>query len=159
MRSLHQKVLEIQSEHDHVDTGILAFVNFRIKELQTNYQKGQDKKGINDKYCSDEYKSFMMTDSNSVSQYYEGLLWKCLLNETNISKFIKGESKRIHKKSKDFFAVFCGYEGYNSFLFEIKNEKKEEKRSEAKSQINVTVHQNGKRNTNIEEINTTNLYL
>lgn len=116
MANLHQKVLEVKAHHGHGYEEIRAFVNLEIKRLQELYKKESDIKSISDKYRSTSYKTFMVSGADKKASYFSELLKKCLLEESNISNFIKSGSEFIQHSSKDFFAIYCGYEGYNDFI-------------------------------------------
>lgn len=127
MANLHQKVLEVKARHGHTNYEIRLLVDIEIKKLQEFYKKESDTKSIEDKYISVSYKSFMVNTSDKKSPYFARLLKKCLYDETNIDNFINGKTKRIIDKSKDFFAVYCGYEGYNDFINKNKEPREESK--------------------------------
>lgn len=120
MANLHQKVLEIQKQNGHSVDDINAIVKSTIKKLNTEYRKGQNKKEVEDSYISDEYKTVITYVRNNKKEFNE-LLNECIIDETRITNFVKGKTKNPQHKTKDFFAVYCGFEGYNDFIIENKN--------------------------------------
>lgn len=160
MKDLRQKVLEQKTSHGHTNEEIRLIVHREICNLQKQYRITPLGNGvIEKKFYSETYRAFLKTGSDETTSYFSELRDNCLLEETNIKKFINGRSKRIQNKTKDFFAVYCGFEGYNSFLADSKIERKENDTSNSNSKISITVNQHGKENTSIGEIKTDNLYL
>lgn len=158
MKDLRQKVLEQKTMHGHTNEEIRLIVHREICNLQKQYRVTPGNGVIEKKFYSEIYRAFLNTGSDESTNYYSKLRDNCLLDETNIKKFINGGSKRIQNKTKDFFAIYCGFEGYNSFLADSKIERKENDIL-TNSKISITVNQHGKENTSIGEINTENLYL
>lgn len=126
MANLHEKVLETQKQNGHSVDDINAIVKSTIKKLNTEYRKGQNKKEVEDIYISHEYKAFITFMRNNKNEFNE-LLNECIIDETRITNFVKGKTKNPQHKTKDFFAVYCGFEGYNDFIIENKNTEISEK--------------------------------
>lgn len=120
MRSLYQKALEIKTNNNHTVDDIDDIVRSAILKLNTLYRSGQNKKKTEEKYISKEYKAFI-THVRNDDKEFEKLLHRCIINETNISNFIKGNTQRPQHKTKDFFAVYCDCEGYHDFIVKHKN--------------------------------------
>jgi NhaP-type Na+/H+ and K+/H+ antiporter len=158
MKNLFQKVLEVKEHNNHSVDDINIVVKSTLKNLNNQYRKGQNKKKIEDTYISEEYKVFITYLKND-SKELDRLFTECIIDETRIANFVKGDTKRPHNKTKDFFAVYCGYEGYKDFTANNNQPREEVKsKSENKSNISITVNQFGE-NTNVEKIKTKKLYL
>lgn len=111
MEKLYQKVLMTMEKYHHQTADdIYGVVNKMLIELREQYAKEASKNKIEAGYISTEFKSYMTSTQNNKSSKH------CLLEESNIANFIKGNSKNIRDKSKDFFAVYCGFEGYYDFI-------------------------------------------
>ncbi|HCQ12422.1 MAG TPA: hypothetical protein DIU01_04015 [Flavobacterium sp.] len=120
MKNLFQKVLEVKHQNTHSIDDINILVKSTIKNLNTQYRRGQNIKKIEDSYISTEYKAFITYLKND-SKELDRLFTECIIDETRIANFVKGDTKRPHHKTKDFFAVYCGCEGYNDFIVKYKN--------------------------------------
>lgn len=159
MKNLFQKVLEVKKQNNHSVDDINIVVKSAIKNLNIQYRKGLNKKKIEDGYISEEYRTFITYLKND-NKELDRLFTECIIDETRIANFVKGDTKRPHHKTKDFFAVYCAFEGYNDFIANNKNiDGAKENTSENKSNISLTVNQLGDNNTSVEKIKTKKLYL
>ena len=160
MENLYTKVLEISTLNQHTKDDIYSLVSIDVRKLPVLYRNETNVKIIQNKYTSKEYKSFVITGADENASHFEGLFGKCLLHESNIAKYINGGFEGVQNKTKDFFAVYCGYEGYNDFLSknkqDVKNSEKLKKRS---PKITFKVNQVGENNNSAAKVKAKNLYL
>ena len=161
MEKLYFKVEETQKLNDHSIDDIDDVVKSRLVELNNRYRaNGFNKKKIEQIYLSDDFIEFMSCARSEEDKVYRELLEACVLHTTNIAKFINKDTKRIQKKTKDFFAVYCGCEGYKDFVIKYKNLKIGENSSENNSpKITFNNNQQGEGNTIVWKIKTDIVYL
>lgn len=120
MKNLFQKVLKTKEQYNHTVYDIDDIVKSNIAELNKQYNTRYDRNKTRERYTSEEYKLFI-TYTGKDEKTYSQLFDRCIINETNIANFVNGKTKRPQDRTKDFFAVYCGYQGYNDFLISGKN--------------------------------------
>lgn len=120
MENLRQKVLNKQAVSNHSADSISTIVKSKLKRLNVIYRKGFDKSKLENGFISNEFKMFITNIKND-NRVFDRLLNDCIIDETGITKFIKKKTIRPHNKTKDFFAVFCGYDGYYDYIVKFEN--------------------------------------